>query len=502
MSAASGVAPRAFYRPRRNVQTAPSAQSATLVWLSAVGGSLALLGLFAAHQATLLRIAVPGVASAVALTLYLRRPIAYIHFTLWAWFIAPLVRRVIDWKFGFADQNLVLLAPFLVSAIAALTVIREGRRAPRVNLTPYLLCTAGVVYGFLVGVIRWKLHVASSESIASVIYGLFMWLAPLVFGLHLHLRWRNYEEDKSAILASFKWGVLLLGAYGVYQYVVAPAWDCAWLDGVMTGDGNASFGRPSPYEIRVWSTSNSPGTFATIMLAGLILLIGMRSKVKIVAAGVGYLSFLLSQVRTAWLGWILSVAFMAVGSKGATLRRFLLGILVLPVCLLPLMLNPRIEQSVQDRLDTMQDVGHDDSFQDRADMYRLVTLELFHEPSGRGLMNSNVSVDGMALDSGILQVVLMLGIIGAALFSAGIAIGCFSMFRGGYSGYGSGLSPERTAFRALFLALLAESISGNNFVNINGAIFWTLFGLWMAASVQEESAAVLVTNHNPRAVLA
>jgi hypothetical protein len=166
------------------------------------------------------------------------------------------------------------------------------------------------------------------------------------------------------------------------------------------------------------------------------------------------------------------------------------------------MLNPRIEQSVQDRLDTMQDVGHDDSFQDRADMYRLVTLELFHEPSGRGLMNSNVSVDGMALDSGILQVVLMLGIIGAALFSAGIAIGCFSMFRGGYGGYGSGLSPERTAFRALFLALLAESISGNNFVNINGAIFWTLFGLWMAASVQEESAAVLVTNHNPRAVLA
>jgi hypothetical protein len=61
MSAASGVAPRAFYRPRRNVQTAPSAQSATLVWLSAVGGFMALLGLFAAHQATLLRIAVPGV---------------------------------------------------------------------------------------------------------------------------------------------------------------------------------------------------------------------------------------------------------------------------------------------------------------------------------------------------------------------------------------------------------------------------------------------------------
>lgn len=503
MSAVQGLTLRAGKGRLAGPRDAPmAAQSASPAWMSAICGSLLLVALFAAHQATLLRVAVPAVAAAVGLVLYLRRPVAYIHFTLWTWFLTPLVRRIIDWKYGFQDQNLVLLAPFLVSAIAACSIVREKRESGRVNVTPYLLCAAGVFYGFMVGLIRWKLRAGSAESIGSVIYGLFMWMAPLAFGLHLHLRWRNYEEDKEAILSSFKWGVLLLGMYGVYQYVVAPAWDCAWLDGVMTGDQNTSFGRPYPYEIRVWSTSNSPGTFASIMLAGLVLLVGTRSKFKVVVAAAGYLSFLLSQVRTAWLGWLLSLALMAVGSKGATLRRFLLSILILPICLLPLMLNPQIQQSVQDRLETMQDVGHDDSFQDRADMYRLVTLELLHDPSGRGLLNSNVAVDGMALDSGILQVFLMLGLIGTALFTAGITIGGFSMMRGAKSIYGGELSPERTAYRAIFLALLAESISGNNFVNISGAIFWVVFGLWMAAAEQEESKTVLLASQHPSTAIA
>ena len=138
--------------------------STVLVWLAAVASLLLAIALFAAGQGALLRIAIPAGATITALALYLRRPIGFIHFTLWTWFLTPFVRRLVDWRFGFEDQNLVLLAPFLVTAIAGITLIRERRNVTGSQTAPFYLCMAGVSYGFLVGVIRWRLH-ASSRSL-------------------------------------------------------------------------------------------------------------------------------------------------------------------------------------------------------------------------------------------------------------------------------------------------------------------------------------------------
>jgi hypothetical protein len=459
-------------------------QSAMVVWLAASASLFLVLALAAAGQATLLRIAIPAGATLTGLALYLRRPIGYIHFTLWAWFITPLVRRLVDWRFGFEDQNLVLLAPFLVTAIAGLTLFREYRNARGLNLAPYMLCMAGIVYGFLVGVVRWKLHSSSASSLGAVVYGLFMWMAPLLFGLHLYLRCRSYEQHQQAVHKTFMWAVFLLGIYGIYQYVAAPPWDCTWLEGVMVGDANTSFGRPAPFEIRVWSTSNSPGTFVFIMLAGLVLLFGIRSRFKLFVATAGYLTFLLAQVRTAWLAWIVGLIVVSMSSRGPVLRRFFFGLFPLPLCLFPLMLYPQIQQAVQDRFATMQDVGHDESYQDRSEMYKYLSSELMDKPSGIGLLNSNLSVNGMALDSGLIQVALMLGFVGAALFAAGMLIAIRSLANGDFRGRGSGPNAEEIAYRAIFAATFAESLSGNIFVGVGGTLLWTFLALWMSAGTE------------------
>jgi hypothetical protein len=99
------------------------------VWLAAAASLLLVLALYAAGKGTLLRIAIPAGATLTGFALYLRRPIGYIHFTLWVWFLTPLVRRLVDWRVGFEDQNLVLLAPSLVSAIAGLTLVCERQSA-------------------------------------------------------------------------------------------------------------------------------------------------------------------------------------------------------------------------------------------------------------------------------------------------------------------------------------------------------------------------------------
>src|SRR6266852_1783879 len=93
---------------------------------------LALLivgGLWFGGQGLLLRVALPAMALLVGVILYASRPILYVQYSLWVWFLTPLVRRLVDWRFGYTDPNIILLAPFLVAGIAGLTVLRSGRSA-------------------------------------------------------------------------------------------------------------------------------------------------------------------------------------------------------------------------------------------------------------------------------------------------------------------------------------------------------------------------------------
>ncbi len=460
--------------------------SASAVWVVAIGGALALAALFLGHQSTLLRAAVPAVAAAIGLTLYIRRPIAYFHFTLWTWFLTPLVRRIIDWRFGFEDQNLVLLAPFLVTAIAGITVLRELRQAPRSQLVPYLLCGAGVLYGFSVGIIRWFLHNSEAESIGGIVYGLFLWGAPLLFGMHLTLRWRSYEAHKAAFLSSVKWGVLLLGLYGILQYVAPPPWDIAWLEGLPGGWETQSFGRPFPYEIRVWSTLNSPGTFAAMMFPGLILLLVMKTRIKALIAAAGFGAFLLSLVRTGWLAWILAILLLAVSQRSAVIRRISLIVLLLPVCLIPVFMVPKFQQTIQERMATMTDLNHDGSLNDRERMYNKVTSELLNEPSGVGLLNgSTYSIDDMPLDSGFIQTAIMLGFVGAAFYAAGIVVCLAGMVRRRSSGRGP-VDEFVGASSVIFVVMLIELVGSNVFVNFFGFTLWVFYSLWSSSKAFAE----------------
>jgi hypothetical protein len=460
---------------------APPPASASLVWVAAVGSLLLVLGLLLSGRGDLARLAIPAGAVAVGLALYFRRPIGYLHFTLWTWFLIPLVRRLVDWRFGFQDHNLILAAPFLVSGIAGITLLRERRIADPVPLTSFFLCLAGVAYGLAVGLIRWRLHDADASTPGEIAFGFFDWVAPLLLGLHICIRWSMYEEHKKAVEQSFLWATLLLGLYGIYQFIAAPPWDCAWLEGLPLGFENASFGHPAPFEIRVWSTLNSPGLFAIVMLAALILLFGTKTRYKAIFAAAGYISLLLSMVRTAWLAWLLAMVLLLSNYRGATLLRFLFALTLLPLCLLPIVFSPEIAQTVQDRLATMQSVQQDGSFQERSAMYEDVTAALIRNPAGIGLRNNSFTVDGFVLDSGFLQATAMLGFTGTILYASGILFGIRSMIVAKSTGLLRSLGQQESAFRVVALVCIAEVVAGNMFINVGGVILWIFLGLWMSA---------------------
>ena len=248
----------------------------------AIGSCILLAGgLWIAGKPQLLRIALPAAACLIGLLLYSLRPLTYVTFSLWVWFVAPFVRRIVDWRFGFMEPNFVLLAPFLVSGISLLTLLPSNRLGKSRIPMAFMLCGAAILYGFMVGMLL--------QPSAEVLFGLLNWLCPLLLGLHLYFHWPQYELYKDAISRSFLWGVLILGSYGVYQFFRPPEWDRYWLDNVLST--SPSFGLPEPLQVRVFSAVNSPGPFANIMMVGLLLLFSLHSPLKLPAAIAGYLSF-------------------------------------------------------------------------------------------------------------------------------------------------------------------------------------------------------------------
>ena len=113
------------------------------------------------------------------------------------------------------------------------------------------------------------------------------------------MNWRDYPRYSQNIERAFVWGVLVTGVYGVYQYIVAPEWDRLWL---VETKLYTSMGNPEPLGMRVWSIMNSPLHFATVSIAGLMLLFTNQGFLRLSASVFGYLAFMLTTVCTAWGG--------------------------------------------------------------------------------------------------------------------------------------------------------------------------------------------------------
>jgi hypothetical protein len=408
-----------------------------------------------------MRLAIPTLALLVALFLYFRRPPMYVAYTLWVWFLTPLVRRLVDWKFGWQEQSLILLSPHLVASVALLSILIPSRKNSSRIPPAFVLCAAGVLYGFVIGI-----FVHRSMEVA---YGLLNWMAPLLFGAHLAINWKHYERNRDILLKCFVWGAGVMGLYGIYQFFFAPPWDTFWLQNVSSGLIDPSFGQPEPMLIRVWSTLNAPGAFAGVMTTALLLLTVASSSLKIPFAIAGYLAFLLTAVRAAWLGWIVGLVLMLRKARPKLLVRILGSMVLVALCVIPIVENPQLAPMIGDRLKTLTDLKQDGSFRERQDMYRVVTGVILHEPFGHGLRNQEI-VHNLAVDSGILTTLLSLGWLGTLLYIGGVAVFIFQ------SGKAESANPFTNACRAVCFASLAQYVGGNIFVNVGGAVFWICAG--------------------------
>jgi len=424
-----------------------------------------------AGAGSILRLLFPLLSLAVGFFLYGRYPILYIGFTWWLWFITPWLRRVIDFRSGWDGNGIILVAPFLVTLITFITFVQYLPRSYKMGGLPIVLAIVGVIYGFLIGVVNNSLTVA--------LRALLDWLTPILFAFHLFVNWRNYPKYRENLQSTFTWGLLITGIYGIIQYLVAPEWDRFWIiqTRLLTN------GAPEPLGIRVFSTMNSPGPFANVVLAGLLILLTHESFWRVPASVAGYMAFLLSLVRSAWAGWFIGIISLFAFIKPRLQMQLVVTILVMAICVLPLATVEPFSTIISDRIDSFTNLSRDTSYNERSELYEKNVELAFSSGLGKGIgskyfVNDNGLLQEVTLDSGILDIFFTLGWFGAIPYIGGLALIMFELFNSNVGRFDAFAS----AARAVGLSILAQLLFGSVMLALSGVVFWSFLGMAMAAN--------------------
>ncbi|MDQ4145693.1 MAG: O-antigen ligase family protein [Actinomycetota bacterium] len=456
----------ALTRPPTSASDDSSAGTRAALGLVVIS-ALASLWLGAGEGITL---AFPVVAVALS-WFFLRRgqDVAYLELVLWLWLVTPGLRRIVDYASVWHLNSPLTLAPSLASLLG-LSIALRGRQPVYRDVALAFMSTAIIaIYAFVVGVVH-NGAVAASASLVT-------WVAPLTFGYAALMSAVGASSLRRAVTRVARWSLLLLAAYGVVQWLLLPPWDAFWVRSV--ADFASSFGQPRRFEVRVFSLSNSPGTFAFALTW--LLLVNMvreRYRLALVATVLGYLAFALTQVRGAWLGWLVAVMMLSLRGRVRMLRVVAAAIAVLAILSWfgPAMkvISGRIQETTAAR--TL-----DESFQGRLRFQQQEFPRAFRDIGGRGMgsagtatrLSSSPSAQTFAnVDSGYLETLRVFGFLPGLTVLWFVTRACVRTWRNTRDA-----DRADSASASFLLVVPLGMIFGNLLVGTTGAIVWLLLGV-------------------------
>jgi hypothetical protein len=450
-------------QPSQKSQSLPSSE-AWFVILMFVFVTLILLSA-GSIGAKILSVVFPLGSFVVGWFLYFRYPVIYLGFVWWLFFLVAFVRRVADFRAGaFSESSPILLAPYMAVLVCGYTLFINLPKIRQQGTLPFILAFASIFYGFLVGLIN-SVGVINGKPIG-VAVRLLEWLCPLLLGYHLYVNWRRYPEYSRNLKNVFLWGVLVMGTYGIYQYLVAPEWDRLWL---ISSGMLSSSGKPEPLGIRVWSTLNSPGPFGDYMATGLAILLSCHGSFVAPSAAVGFLSFLLSVVRTAWIGWFLGMVSLITFLPTKQKTRLALTIILLAIIVIPLSMIEPFATTISTRMGTLGDLSNDGSTLERKAAFSLLINDALSQVIGTGIGTFDT-------DSAFLVLMFELGWIGTIPYIGSLIAIIIKVF--------SFDVKSDDIFLPITRAVLIKSIfflgAGPTMRGSQGVILWGFLGIALA----------------------
>jgi hypothetical protein len=442
-------------------------------WIAILGlVLLTTLGTFAG-AGSLMRVFFPIGSLAVGAFLYQRYPILYHGFFWWLWFLTPFLARIIDLRNGWDPSRLILLAPYLVSLILLNTFFQNLPRAHYLGGRPLVMAFAAVCYGLLIGLINGTPIV--------VIRNFLDWLIPITYGFYLLVNWQDYPNYRQNLQRVFLWGTLIMGSYGIFQYTVAPEWDRYWL---MESGMFSSAGNPEPFGMRIWSTMNAPGPFATTMQAGLLLLLTNQGLLRIPAAIVGFLAFLMTMVRSNWGAFCIALLLFLPSLNQKLQIRLIATLLTLIIIIIPLTTIEPFASNLNTRLQTISNLEQDGSFQDRKGFFEIAIQFALSEYVGQGI-GSGGAYDqktgkwvSASIDNGILVLLYTIGWLGTIIYMAGLIPMLLSVLEISEACF----DPFLSGTRALGISYCTLLIFGGAVVGGTGIFLWGFLSITVAGN--------------------
>lgn len=412
------------------------------------------------------------------------------------WVLIPEVRRLLDWQLGFSLLPVVNLLP-LAALIPLVGIVFKAARRNTLSYGFKLagwLWVAGFAYGLVVGWLSGKLFGAIYES--------SLFLLPLLIGLWIAtmdavLARRTFRRfvDSALVLA------FVTSIYGIFQYVAPPPWDAYWME----NSGLNSIGHPLPFEVRVFSTLNSPLMFADFIAITMLLTLHRLDKKSVwltVPLFACVAALTLTLVRTAWLELAIGViVFLCLNPRRLVVASTagFVGVLMLLVVanLAQITGNPQVASTVQDRLQTFNDLQSDGSADARTSASTFTLHVALQEPLGQGLgfgtatklsAGSAVATAGTySSDNGYLMRFLEMGAFGFTLYLATIATALALSFAGLRRAYAARDNTSASLFAtsiAVQVALIGADLSADQHIALMAIVFWSVVGLSSALLFQ------------------
>ena len=420
----------------------------------------------------LVRFIFPAISLVTSIYLYFKHSLLFVGFTWWVWCLTPLIRRLCDF-YGTPDPNgIILLTPYLVTFVCSISLVTNLPRINKIGGLPFVWALAAIMYAVVVGIVQ--------NPLITVIRAFLDWIVPVLFSFYLFANWKDYPLFKENLQKVFLTLTFATGLYGVFQFVTAPQWDLQWLE--MTRI--VSMGDPEPFGLRVWSTLHSPSPFATLMASAILLLAVTKSKWAFPVSVIGYLSLLLTFVRSAWGGWLVGLFALIASLKPKPQIRLLGMFFTIMIVLLPLtMLSEDIRNPVVDRFESLTILDQDTSFNARIGHYERDLEIALTRVVGRGMGSSFIinpstgKVEIIALDSGIFDSFFTLGWVGSVLYLSSIFVLLQKCFQRGGS---STSDPFAIAARSISLSIISQLALSSLMLGFSGMLMWSMIGICLA----------------------
>lgn len=385
-----------------------------------------------------------------------------------------------DWKTHFSAISPLAALPILMLVpAAAMLFAGRARRINRSLEIVSLLWMLGFSYALVVAFLAGHLF--------GGVYTFVQFCLPLGFGLWLATRsedadiWYRRISETMIVLA------FISGVYGIIQYTVLPPWDSAWMTSVSMDSNGAAL----PFEVRVFSTLNSPGTFAAFLTVATIMFLPrltLRSGLLLVPIFIG---LGLTMVRAGWVTLLFCIVVFALLTTRRTqllkgVATFI-GIGVLTIALSPLFFTAGIGTNLQNRLSSLSSIGSDASAADRAGQMADAFRFGIGDPEGAGLgfvgvgtRLDSAQATASNLDSGYLSRFVEMGVPGTIAFlaSLGFALSAAGGVWKTAVRNGDTQMQDRAALAiTMQVALLALNLFGDASMGFPAILAWTTLGL-------------------------